>query len=276
MLCHTGAWVLPMQPQACIVSSVLIKSSAELKPCLPQAAYSGSMSKDREQELARLCSEVVAATDLADARVKVRPMACHMQHSHAACAPLPNYMLGACGAVKGTCGCHGGYEQACHICASDSEEHKGLKGQDRGCSAAALQCRWLLVSVHARPAARMAGSPMLQQSRSRLGPLLPSLLPGLHGRACIMSTPSDTPIWLAIRADAMAPCAGHNHTRMAHPRSIRPKKAWVQVYGGTARWKKLLQMPMRHTTDVKFNEVVATLKELMQRAWTFQGDARSQ
>ena len=50
----------------------------------------------------------------------------------------------------------------------------------------------------------------------------------------------------------------------------------VQVYGGTARWKKLLQMPMRHTTDVKFNEVVATLKELMQRAWTFQGDARSQ
>ena len=53
-------------------------------------------------------------------------------------------------------------------------------------------------------------------------------------------------------------------------------KVRAQVYGGTARWKKLLQMPMKHTTDVKFNEVVATLKELMQRAWTLQGDARSQ
>ena len=50
--------------------------ACRLRLPLLQAAYSGSMSKGREQELARLCSEVVAATDLADARVKVRVCIC--------------------------------------------------------------------------------------------------------------------------------------------------------------------------------------------------------
>ena len=72
---------------------------AELKPCLPQAAYSGSMSKDREQELARLCSEVVAATDLADARVKVQLVG-HMHHSHAAWEALSLCLPSAYGAAK--------------------------------------------------------------------------------------------------------------------------------------------------------------------------------
>ena len=48
------------------------------------------------------------------------------------------------------------------------------------------------------------------------------------------------------------------------------------MYGGTARWKKLLQMPVRRATDAKFNEVVATLKELMQRAWDIQGESGHQ
>ena len=116
---------------ACIMGSVLIKRSAELKPCLPQAAYSGSMSKDREQELARLCSEVVAATDLADARVKVRPVACY---SHAAQAALPHYLLGASWAVKGSHGCRAEYEQACHICVQRSS--RGRRPRLQCCCAA--------------------------------------------------------------------------------------------------------------------------------------------
>lgn len=44
-----------------------------------------------------------------------------------------------------------------------------------------------------------------------------------------------------------------------------------QVYGGTARWKRLLQRPMRTATEAKFNDVVTTLKEQMQAAWALQG-----
>ena len=38
---------------------------------LLQAVHSASMSKSQGQELSRLCSEIIGATDLADARVKV-------------------------------------------------------------------------------------------------------------------------------------------------------------------------------------------------------------
>ena len=47
------------------------------------------------------------------------------------------------------------------------------------------------------------------------------------------------------------------------------------MYGGTARWKKLLQRPMRKATELKFNEVVSTLKALMQNAWDLQGGSDS-
>ena len=44
-----------------------------------------------------------------------------------------------------------------------------------------------------------------------------------------------------------------------------------QVYGGTARWKRLLQRPLRTATEAKFNDVVTMLKEQMQAAWALQG-----
>ena len=75
-------------------------------------------------------------------------------------------------------------------------------------------------------------------------------------------------VWLRCLLSAIAAVAGFVVKCAAVHATCVP---CTQVYGGTARWKKLLQRPMRKATDAKFNEVVTTLKELMQRAWALQG-----